>query len=112
VTPLAARYPTAFALWLQAIELALADVVEIAIVGPLDQAPTRALLAIAQAYDPHRVVAAAPAGIDTSSVPLLRDRPAQGGLATAYVCRQLACQAPVTDPAALVEQLAEQAAVL
>jgi hypothetical protein len=111
VTPFAVRYPTAFAMWLQAVDLAWADVVEIAIVGEPEGPAWRALLAVAHAYDPHRVVAAAPPGV-TTRIPLLEDRPAQGGQPTAYVCRQFACRAPVTDPEALAEQLAEHAAVV
>ncbi|MFI6983541.1 hypothetical protein ACIBSV_33685 [Embleya sp. NPDC050154] len=41
---------------------------------------------------------------EESPVPLLRDRPLVGGLPAAYVCRYFTCDAPVTDP----EQLAEQ----
>ena len=39
------------------------------------------------------------------SVPLLRDREAISGKATAYVCRGYVCEAPVTDSRALGEQL-------
>ena len=58
ITPLTARYPTAFAMWLQAIDLALAPVAEVAIVGdPKDEA-TQALLAVVRGgYAPNRVVA-------------------------------------------------------
>jgi hypothetical protein len=38
-------------------------------------------------------------------VPLLADRPARGGHATAYVCRGFVCDAPVSDPDALRTQL-------
>jgi uncharacterized protein YyaL (SSP411 family) len=38
VTPFVARYPTAFAQWLQAIDLSLADIAEVAIVGAAGQA--------------------------------------------------------------------------
>ncbi|MCE7938854.1 MAG: hypothetical protein DYG90_09800, partial [Chloroflexi bacterium CFX6] len=38
-------------------------------------------------------------------VPLLRHRAMAGGRATAYVCRQGACQLPVTDASALSAQL-------
>ena len=62
VTPFVVRYPTAFAMWLQAIDLALADVVEIAIVGAPDDPGTLALLAVARGYDPHRVVASSAPG--------------------------------------------------
>ena len=38
-------------------------------------------------------------------IPLLADRSAAGGRATAYVCRNYSCDAPVTDAAALASQL-------
>ncbi|HZM73411.1 MAG TPA: thioredoxin domain-containing protein, partial [Candidatus Polarisedimenticolia bacterium] len=104
VAPLAARYPTAFAKWLTAIDFALADVVEIAIVGhPADPA-TQELLAASDLAVDLRVlaVAADPAG---SVVPLLADRIAIDGRPTAYVCRGFACQMPVTSADALRGQL-------
>ena len=57
-------------------------------------------------YMPNRVVVGAPAGSPVGAgLPLLADRPAMGGKATAYVCRRSVCQLPVTDPAGLVTQL-------
>ena len=47
-------------------------------------------------YLPARVLAMA------ADVPLGRDRPALAGRATAYVCRQQTCAAPLSDAAALV----------
>jgi uncharacterized protein YyaL (SSP411 family) len=107
-TPYLVRYPTAFALWLQAADFALAPVAEVAIVGDLDAPATRALLDVASAgYMPNRVVAASPLRDGASAVPLLADRVALDGHPTAYVCRNFACRLPVTDPDALREQLAE-----
>jgi hypothetical protein len=112
ITPFAERYPTAFAMWLQAIDLALTDIAEVAVVGDLDDPAAEALLRVAGGgYAPGRVVAASAAGAATA-VPLLLERPLLRGRPTAYVCRGFACQAPVTDPDALREQLAERAAVL
>ena len=112
ITPFAARYPTAFAKWLQAIDFALAPVAEVAIVGDLEDDATRALLEVAGGgYTSARVVAAAPAdAAETSAVPLLRDRPLVQGRPTAYVCRGFTCRLPVTDPDALREQLSELSA--
>jgi uncharacterized protein YyaL (SSP411 family) len=114
VTPFAARYPTAFAKWLQAIDLTLAPVAEVAIVGDLDDESTRLLVEVAcGGYAPNRVVAvAAPTAANSSSVPLLRDRPQLKDRPTAYVCRGFTCRLPVTDPDALREQLAEVAAAV
>ncbi|HLX35674.1 MAG TPA: thioredoxin domain-containing protein [Candidatus Limnocylindrales bacterium] len=110
ITPLAARYPTAFAQWLQAIDLSLSDIAEVAVVGPLDDPATRALIAEAsEGYAPARVVAATGGAADASAVALLHDRPLRNGRPTAYVCRGFACQAPVTEPEALRSQLAEHA---
>jgi uncharacterized protein YyaL (SSP411 family) len=111
VTSLVGRYPTAFAMWLQAIDLALADIVEVAVAGTLTAAGTESLLGVADGYAPHRVLAAGPPGVPTA-VPLLADRPQIGGRPTAYVCRNFACRTPVTDADALAGQLAEQAAAL
>jgi uncharacterized protein YyaL (SSP411 family) len=112
ITPFTARYPTAFAQWLQAMDFALANVAEVAIVGDAGDPAARALIEIAGgSYAPTRVLAVAPDG-DASAIPLLHDRPRRDGMPTAYVCRGFACQAPVTDPEALEAQLAEHAAVL
>jgi uncharacterized protein YyaL (SSP411 family) len=113
-TPYLVRYPTAFALWLQAADFALAPVAEIAIVGELDDPATRELLEAASGgYAPNRVVAASELDAATravpSAVPLLAERARLGGRPTAYVCRSFACRLPVTDADALREQLAEVA---
>jgi uncharacterized protein YyaL (SSP411 family) len=112
VTAFTARYPTAFALWLQAIDLALAPVAEVAIVGDRSDEATRALLEVAgRGYEPNRVVALLADESAASDIPLLEARTLLGGRPTAYVCRDFACRLPVTDPDALREQLAESAAI-
>jgi len=99
------RYPTAFAQWLIATDLAIGPIDEVAVIGTPGDPGTEALLATARdGYRPRQVVAlAAPA--ETSAVPLLADRPLRDARATAYVCRGFACQQPVTDPADLAAQL-------
>ena len=115
ITPYTARYPTAFAKWLEAIDLALAPVAEVAIVGEAENDATRELLAVASGgYHPNRVVALAPddSAAAASAIPLLQARVALRGKPTAYVCRGFTCRLPVTDPDALHEQLAELAAAV
>jgi len=112
VAPFTARYPTAFAMWLGAIDLSLSDIVEVAIAGDPDDPASRALLREANGhYAPARVVAMS-ADPGSSAVPLMRDRSRLRGRATAYVCRGFACQAPVTDADALADQLRERSAAL
>ncbi|HET6230754.1 MAG TPA: thioredoxin domain-containing protein [Longimicrobiaceae bacterium] len=106
---LAARMPSGFGHLLCAIDFHLATPQEVAIVGAPGDADTDALLAVLRrAYLPNTVVALAlpnaPEDI-ISAIPLLADRPQLDGRATAYVCERFACQAPVTDPAALSQQL-------
>jgi len=105
VTSFLGRYPTGFANWLSAAELAVGGIVELAIVGDPAAADTRALLATATGSGRRDLVVAAAADPASSVVPLLADRVAIGGRATAYVCRQFACRLPVTEPAALADQL-------
>ena len=54
---------------------------------------------------PNLVLAVAAGSRRRRSVPLLADRPLIDGRPTAYVCRDFACRLPVTDPAALRDQL-------
>jgi len=105
VVPFVARYPTGFAQWLSAMDLSLASVVEIAIVGPPADPATAALLAEARrGFRPDQVVSVAP-DPSASAVPLMTDRIALGDQPTAYVCRGFVCRLPVTDAAALRAQL-------
>jgi uncharacterized protein YyaL (SSP411 family) len=104
-----ARIPLGFGHLLCALDFALATPVEVAIVGDPSGDDTRALLrTVNRAYLPNAVLAFQSHDIDgdaTRTIPLLEGRTAQGGRATAYVCERLACRQPVTEPAALAEQL-------
>jgi uncharacterized protein YyaL (SSP411 family) len=102
VQPMMAQYPLGFGQWLQALSYALSQPKEIAIVGEPDVDDTQALLAVAQdGYRPFQVVGLGVPSTQPSTVPLLQDRGLLDGQAEAYVCRNLACQAPVTEPEAL-----------
>ena len=107
MTAFGARYATGFANWLSAVDFSIAPVVEVAVVGDPAEEGTEALVApLREGYRPNQVVAVAPDPA-ASAIPLLHDRTRQEGRPTAYVCRNFACRLPVTDPAALREQLAE-----
>ncbi|HET9680833.1 MAG TPA: hypothetical protein VFP19_02255, partial [Candidatus Limnocylindrales bacterium] len=109
VVPYLDRHPTSFAWWLVAADFALADVVELAVVGPPDDPATRRLLAPALAgFRPHRVLALS-ADPATSAVPLLADRVALDDRPTAYLCRDFACRRPVTEPTDLAALLEDRA---
>ena len=93
---IAPRQPDAFAHLLRALDLHLASVKEVALVGE-DLATMAAV--VREEHRPHLVLAGGPEG--TESPELLRDRAAVDGEATAYVCENFACRAPVIDPSAL-----------
>jgi uncharacterized protein YyaL (SSP411 family) len=82
-------------------ERLLAGPVEVAVVGP---GPEPLVAVVRSTWRPGVVLAVGSAD-DGDRVPLLADRPAVDGLATAYVCRGFACDAPTTDPAVLAAQL-------
>ncbi len=86
------QMPLAFANWLSALDLLLSPPSELAIVG----ADTRAMLAAVRAtYRPSLQVAVR-APDEASSIALLDGRDAIGESATAYLCRNFACERPVT----------------
>jgi uncharacterized protein YyaL (SSP411 family) len=101
VADVAPRHPTFFGQWLVALDLALAEVDEVAIVGDPALAETGELLrVVGSGFRPHQVVALS-AEPSTSAIELLEDRLLVGGHSTAYVCHGFACLLPVTNPAAL-----------
>jgi uncharacterized protein YyaL (SSP411 family) len=106
--PVAERAPAGCASLLNASAYAERDkVVEIAIAGPSSDPRTRALLAAARAaYLPARAVAAFDPAAGPSELPLLKGKSLSAGKPAAYVCRNYACDAPVTDPAGLTKALA------
>jgi len=101
-----ARMPSGFANWLCALDFYLSTPKEIAVIGPRDDAATRALLNVVfGAYRPNKVVAGAETPPEKANTPLLEGREMIGGHTTAYVCESYACQMPVTKPDALAVQL-------
>ena len=97
---LAGRYPRAAGWGLAVAEAVLSGPAEIAVVGPAGAEATRTLLRTALAAASPGAVLAVGNGTD-AKVPLLEGRGLVDGQAAAYVCRNFACQLPVTDPAAL-----------
>src|SRR5258708_33055071 len=90
------------------LDLALSPHKEIGISGDLQAADTQALLAVInERYLPNCVLACTtPTDIQAAeTVALLADRPCKDGKATAYVCQNFACQAPVTAPEELARLL-------
>ncbi|HEV7706535.1 MAG TPA: thioredoxin domain-containing protein [Gemmatimonadaceae bacterium] len=109
------RYPTAFGYALGAAELAVHGATEVAIVGVRGDAGFDALVReTSTRYLPSLVLASGDPDVIHGSdpLPLLRDRAMIADRATAYVCRGYVCEAPVTDPLALGEQLERAASGL
>ncbi|HEV2861839.1 MAG TPA: thioredoxin domain-containing protein [Pyrinomonadaceae bacterium] len=103
------RYPSAFGYALGALDFYLSTPKEIVVVSPGDPYEDARPFAeeIWTRYLPNKVVVLAAEDDEklAERVPLLQDRRAEGGRATAYVCENYTCQRPVTDPAELAEQL-------
>jgi len=105
--PALIQAPLGFAQWLCALDFALSNPKEIAIVGSDQSDDVQALLDVVRSgYRPHQIVAVGSTPDRTSAIPLLCDRPTIDNRATAYVCVRSACQRPTTNPATLAEQLA------
>ncbi|MCI0546811.1 MAG: thioredoxin domain-containing protein [Candidatus Rokubacteria bacterium] len=100
------RYPSGSGRYLAALDFHLGPVTEVALILP-DGAGQPLLDQVFGRYLPNRVVAghAGATAAAASDLPLLADRGARGGQATAYVCRRYVCRLPVTDPADLARQL-------
>jgi uncharacterized protein YyaL (SSP411 family) len=104
---LMSRHPSGFGRFLCALDFHLSPKVEVALVGPTTMSLEPLAREVFGRFLPARVVAgmAPPSRAAAAGVPLLADRAAVDGKGTAYVCRNYACELPVTDPQALAEQL-------
>ncbi len=104
--PLAVRHPGACGHLLLALDFYLAaDVREVAVVGSGADEGLAGL--VRSAYRPHLVLAGTREPVDDGgvAVPLLEYRGLLNGAPAAYVCERFACQAPVSEPAALAALL-------
>ncbi|HYE72978.1 MAG TPA: thioredoxin domain-containing protein, partial [Blastocatellia bacterium] len=100
--------PSAFGQLLCAIDFHLSSPYEIAIIGAPDAEGTRKLTSVVFShYLPNKVIAVASPKDKRSikAIKLLEGRTQINGQATAYVCHNYYCEAPVTEPEKLAEQL-------
>ena len=103
LAPAMSRYPSAFGHLLGVADMLINGAVELAIVGDPTAADFRALeRAAAAEYVPALVLAG---GTPDDSIALLEGRSTRDDRATAYVCRNYACEEPVTAAEALWRQL-------
>jgi uncharacterized protein len=106
LAPIATQHPHAVSHLLRALDFHVATTREVALVAPGDAGVEvlHELAAVVRTRPrPHLVLAGGPEG--TSTPELLAGRAAVDGRATAYVCENFACRAPVTDPRALAAAL-------
>jgi uncharacterized protein YyaL (SSP411 family) len=98
----AERIPMAHAFAMIATDFLVGPTFEVVIAGTRDAADTRAMLdAVGRAFVPNKVVVLRPTEDPapiTKLAPYTRAQEPVGGSATAYVCRNFACDLPVTDP--------------
>jgi uncharacterized protein len=111
------RHAAGFGRFLGALDFHLGPVIEVALITPaggeaeaaVERGDGTAALAdvVFSRYLPNRVVAGAVAGDPTAAagIPLLERRESVQGKPTAFVCRNYACELPVTEPKALASQL-------
>jgi uncharacterized protein len=105
LAPTAAKAPQAFGRLLAALDFELGRPVELAIIGRPGEDDTNRLLAVARArYLPNRLLALGPEA-DGTLIPLLAERRAIDGRATAYLCEGFVCQSPTADSSELAQQL-------
>jgi uncharacterized protein YyaL (SSP411 family) len=97
VFPSAVKYPTAFAMWLCAVDFSLSPTQEVAILGDHDHSHTKAFVeALWSKYRPNTIAAISPyPPLDGPN--LLENRSLLNNLPTAYICEGFICKQPLND---------------
>jgi uncharacterized protein YyaL (SSP411 family) len=106
VQPVAAEAPTGAGWALQQLEAVAAGLREVIIVGPAGPAREE-LAAVAHAAAGPGTTVLVVDDDHADAIPVLEGRRSIDGRPAAYVCRELVCDRPVTDPAALADLLAD-----
>jgi uncharacterized protein YyaL (SSP411 family) len=102
----AIKYPSAYAKWLCAFDLATASISEVAIIGNSNDPLTHSFLDLLWSeYRPHMILAQSNLPVDQNAPPLLENRYLLNDLPTAYVCRNHICKSPVNTPEKLRDLL-------
>ncbi|MPZ87792.1 MAG: DUF255 domain-containing protein [Nitriliruptorales bacterium] len=96
----ATHAPTGYGELLRGMERMASGPQEVAIVAPAPEAATELTTVYREVWRPGAVLAVGTptVGGNGATVPLLADRALLQGAATAYVCRNFACDRPVTTP--------------
>jgi uncharacterized protein YyaL (SSP411 family) len=101
------RAPRAFATSLCVIDFLLEGPTEIALVGKPGSDDTEALArALSAEYLPNRILSPIDPAVPERT-PLGRGKELVAGQAAVYICRNFACEAPVTSPEALQRALSQ-----
>ena len=103
------QYPQAFAESLNAADMRIQGIAEVAIIGDPDDVLMADIVdALRQPYRPNVVVACAYKDVDEHEfIPLLNARNRLDGMTTVYVCRNFACRLPVNTAAETEALLAQ-----
>jgi len=109
LTDAMAQYPQAFAESLNATDMLVQGMAEVAVVGDSRPEAAKAILdVLRRPFRPNVITAWASGDVaEHETIPLLSHRLMRGGRATVYVCRDFACQLPVTSAAETAALLAE-----
>lgn len=104
------KYPSGHALFLIALEYAVGAPSEIVLAGDPTKPDVQAMASkLQRQFRPNAIYMLHPSGeqgtVARKLIPLLQDKVALGGKATAYICKNFACQSPVTDLDELDDEL-------
>ena len=107
--PAMQTYPQAFGEALNASDMLIRGLSEVAIVGNPVKAETKSLLAqVREVYRPNVITALARENVDgETTIPLLNYRSMRGDTPTVYVCQNFACKMPVTTAEEMADLLSE-----
>ena len=106
------KIPQAYTMILSALDFILGPTIELVIAGKPQAADTQAMLKkIHTSFIPNKVVLLHPGGKEGRAIesiaPFTREQKALNNKATAYICKNFACQAPITDANSLLKALTE-----